>query len=92
MNASFPYFSNHADAAGMGVYHTHPRCRVAQSIATSHRVTGTGDDRHECPFCFLLGQFQAYRSGETTRMSDPTNLAVANRNEAVPAPHSAHAR
>ena len=92
MNTSFPYFSNQAGAAGMGVYHTHPRCRVAQSIAASHQVAGTGENRHECPFCSLLSQFQSYRNSDAARLADPTNPVIANRSEAVPVPHSARAR
>ena len=61
MEAVFPFFSNHPDDAGSPIYHTHPRCRVAQQIPPEARVTGTGENRGECPFCFLLAQFQANR-------------------------------
>lgn len=62
MNESYPFFSNTLEVAGAGIYHTHPRCRIAQSIGPAARVAGTGEGRHECPFCFLLGQFQANRA------------------------------
>lgn len=61
MKTSFPFFSTQADAAGPGIYHSHPRCRVAQAIALSHRQAGTGEGRQECPFCYVLGQFQLNR-------------------------------
>ena len=62
MMTSFPFYSNQSDAAGSNIYHTHPKCRIAESIATELRVAGTGDEREECPFCFLLAQFQANRA------------------------------
>ena len=92
MNASFPFFSNESGAAGMGVYHTHPRCRVAQSIIADHQVAGMGDNRHECPFCFLLGQFQGNRSGSASRLPDPTGPAGAHRGGPAPVPQSAYRR
>lgn len=61
METAFPFFSNHPDDAGSAIYHTHPRCRVAQLIPVGARVLGTGESRGECPFCFLLAQFQANR-------------------------------
>ena len=37
-----------------------------------HKVlTGTGTDRHECPFCFVLTQFQASREQRAARTQDP---------------------
>ena len=62
MKSLFPFHSAIPGAAQANVYHTHPRCRVAQGIALSNRVPGTGEGRGECPFCFLLGQVQAYRA------------------------------
>ena len=59
MNNAFPFFSS---APNSGIYHTHPRCRIAQRIALEARVAGTGEGRRECPFCFLLAQFQANRA------------------------------
>ena len=61
METAFPFFSNHPDDAGAAIYHTHPRCRVAQRIPPEARIVGTGESRGECPFCFLLAQFQANR-------------------------------
>lgn len=62
MDMTFPFFSNQLDDAGSAIYHTHPRCRVAQHIPAGARVMGTGESRGECPFCFLLAQFQANRA------------------------------
>ena len=62
MESLFPFYSGVPGAAQANVYHTHPRCRVAQSIAPSNRIPGTGEGRGECPFCFLLGEFQANRA------------------------------
>ena len=59
METAFPF---HSSAPETGIYHTHPRCRIAQSIAADSRVAGTGDNRRECPFCFLLAQFQVNRA------------------------------
>lgn len=61
MENAFPFFSNHPDDAGSTIYHTHPRCRVGQRVPKEARTIGTGDSRGECPFCFLLAQFQANR-------------------------------
>ena len=61
MENAFPFFSNHPDDAGSTIYHTHPRCRVAQRVPDEARTIGTGESRGECPFCFLLAQFQANR-------------------------------
>ena len=61
METAFPFFSNHPDDAGSAIYHTHPRCRVAQQVPLEARVMGTGEKRTECPFCYLLAQFQANR-------------------------------
>ena len=59
MNSAFPF---HTLARDVGIYHTHPRCRIAQGIAVEFRVAGTGESRRECPFCFLLGQFQVNKA------------------------------
>jgi hypothetical protein len=61
MDVSFPFYSRNIENDVQRVYHTHARCRIAQSIAVDARVTGTGDDQQECPFCFLLGHFEANR-------------------------------
>ena len=61
METVFPFFSIHPDHADSVIYHTHPRCRVAQQVPVEARVLGTGESRTECPFCFLLAQFQANR-------------------------------
>ena len=61
METAFPFFSNHPDDAGSTIYHTHPRCRVAQRIPAEVRMAGPGESRGECPFCFLLAQFQVNR-------------------------------
>ena len=59
MNTAFPFF---ATVPETGIYHTHPQCRIAQGIALELRVPGTGEGRRECPFCFLLAQFQVNRA------------------------------
>ncbi len=59
MDAVFPFYSSVPDT---GIYHTHPRCRIAQDIALDYRMAGTGAGRRECPFCFLLGQFQVNKA------------------------------
>lgn len=61
MSTVFPFYSENPEGSGYRLYHTHPRCRVAQGIADAERVPGTGEGRRECPFCFLLSQFQANR-------------------------------
>lgn len=62
MNSSFPFYCDMPDTAEASIFHTHPRCRIGQGIAASSRVPGTGENRRECPFCFMLGQFQANRA------------------------------
>ena len=62
MKNVFPFYSSLPGVAEIGIFHTHPRCRVGQRIALSCRMAGTGEGRQECPFCFLLGQFQANRA------------------------------
>ena len=62
MTSSFPFHSDLLDTAEAGVFHTHPRCRIGQGIIGTSRVSGTGEGRRECPFCFMLGQFQANRA------------------------------
>lgn len=61
MEPTFPFFSTRAEEEGSAIYHTHPRCRIAQHIPLASRSPGTGELRRECPFCFLLSQFQANR-------------------------------
>lgn len=62
MASSFPFYSTQYQTTGPNLYHTHPRCRIAQEVAMDLRVPGIGSGRRECPFCFLLGQFQANRA------------------------------
>ena len=62
MDSLFPFFARWPEADGPGIYHSHPRCRIAQGITEESRVPGTGEGRQECPFCYLLGQFQASRA------------------------------
>ena len=62
MANSFPFYSVEPEASGPSLYHTHPRCRIANSIAENSRVLGVGTGRRECPFCFMLGQFQVNRA------------------------------
>lgn len=62
MASSFPFYSTEHQTKGPGLYHTHPRCRIAQEVEMDLRVPGIGSGRRECPFCFLLGQFQANRA------------------------------
>ena len=71
MSILFPFPSSHEGKAGEEVYHTSPHCRIAQNIAVAHRLPGTGTDRHECPFCFVLTQFQASREQRAARTQDP---------------------
>lgn len=62
MSSSFPFYSIEPEASGPSLYHTHPRCRIANSIAEGARVLGVGTGRSECPFCFMLGQFQVNKA------------------------------
>ena len=62
MSSSFPFYSTEPTASGPSLYHTHPRCRIANSIAEDSRILGVGTGRSECPFCFMLGQFQVNRA------------------------------
>ena len=77
MKDSFPFHTLTRDA---GIYHTHPRCRIAQAIAAEARVEGTGEGR-ECPFCFLLVQFQANRAlhGHLPNQGPGTSAAASER-------------
>jgi len=59
MKYSIPFYSASADKPATEVYHTHPQCRVGQKIQPTSRVEGMGEDRRECPFCYVLGQFSA---------------------------------
>ncbi len=80
MESAFPFFNNDADNAGSAIYHTHPRCRVAQQVPLEARVMGTGERRCECPFCFLLAQFQANRAlrGHSSHGIQPFGTSSAN--------------
>ncbi|MDB5235662.1 MAG: hypothetical protein JWR44_2655 [Hymenobacter sp.] len=62
MNSLFPFYVPSPESERPGIYHTHPRCRIAQSIALENRVAGTGEGLKECPFCYLLGQFQVNKA------------------------------
>ena len=62
MTSSFPFHSDLLDTADAGVFHTHPRCRIGQGVAGFSRVLGTGEGRRECPFCFIMRQFQTNRA------------------------------
>lgn len=61
MACLFPFYSSLPDTVGAGIYHSQPGCRIAQGIAANFRVLGIGSGQRECPFCFVLGQFQANR-------------------------------
>ena len=78
MNTVFPFYSETPESSGYRLYHTHPRCRVAQGIADAERVPGTGEGRRECPFCFLLSQFQANRGLRGKLPSQPAQGTVPN--------------
>ena len=62
MTPVFPFHSGLPATAEAGVFHTHPRCRVGQGIGSASRVAGPGEGRRECPFCFIMRQFQANRT------------------------------
>lgn len=83
METAFPFFSNNPEAAGAVIYHTHPRCRVAQRIPLAVRVPGTGESRTECPFCFLLAQFQANRALRAHLPEVPLALGTSNTDAAA---------
>lgn len=58
MDLCFPFHSSAPIKAGTNIYHTHPGCKVALSVDVALRVTGRGEGRQECPFCFVLSQFR----------------------------------
>ena len=62
MSNYFPFYSSIPEKDGRHIYHTHPRCRIAQHISAACRVAGTGEGRQQCPFCFLFGQFEMNKS------------------------------
>ena len=62
MDSAFPFYSSLSHTDEVLIYHTHPLCRIAQKIAVGYRMPGTGEARKMCPFCFLLGEFQANRA------------------------------
>ena len=86
MEMTFPFFSNHPDDAGASIYHTHPRCRVAQRISLGSRILGTGESRGECPFCYLLAQFQANRGLRGHLLSELPVVAGAGSADAAARP------
>jgi hypothetical protein len=57
----FPFYSSAPSKAEADIYHTHPQCKVALNTAEEARVLGMGEDKRECPFCYLLGQFKTSR-------------------------------
>lgn len=61
LNVALPFYSSQPDLAGTSIYHSHALCRVAQSISAEFRIAGTGEGRQQCPFCFLLSEFQMNR-------------------------------
>ena len=77
MSLAFPFYSSRGVKGGEEVYHTSPHCRIAQNIAVSHRLPGMGDDRHECPFCFVLAQFQESRNQRAARNDPPSSYAAS---------------
>lgn len=92
MKTAFPFFSNHPSDAGSTIYHTHPRCRVAQQIPVEARIMGMGETRGECPFCYLLAQFQANRGLRGPSHGAPPALGPSNTDTTAlplraPAPH-----
>lgn len=90
MTSSFPFHSDLHDTAEAGFFHTHPRCRIGQGIAGPSRVAGTGEGRRECPFCFMLGQFQANRAlhgygySNTMVASQGGGMAGAGQDQSYP--------
>jgi hypothetical protein len=62
MEMRLPFYSSSPENSGLRLYHTHHRCRIAQEVAIHARVPGKGASRQECPFCFMLGQFQVNKS------------------------------
>ena len=90
MTPSFPFHSDLQVSAEAGVFHTHPRCRIGQGIAGDSRVAGTGEGRRECPFCFMLGQFQANRAlrgysyANTMVASQGGDIAGAGQDQSYP--------
>ena len=77
MSLAFPFYSSYGGKGGEEVYHTSSHCRIAQNIAVHHRLPGTGNDRHECPFCFVLTQFQESRDQRAAR-NDPAGSYAAS--------------
>jgi hypothetical protein len=77
MDNSFPFFSSASESAGPGIYHSHPQCRIAQGIAPAARIVGTGEGRAECPFCYVLAQFQASRLARSQKLPLQPNLKEA---------------
>ena len=73
MQNILPFYSDSLDENGTAIYHTHHRCRIAQLVPAAERVQGTGQYRTECPFCFLLRQFQLNRR---VRAQMPTYEAI----------------
>ena len=85
MSASFPFYSVEPEGNGPSLYHTHPRCRIALNIAMEVRVVGTGEGRQECPFCFLLGQFQVNRALRGHALTNLSSEAATNPEQRVAA-------
>jgi hypothetical protein len=70
MAVSFPFYLDLPEKDGQGVYHTHPRCRIAQSISQRLHVAGKGQGRRQCPFCFVMSQFEASHAMKTQLPAD----------------------
>jgi len=84
MNSSFPFFMGSPPGEGEQFYHTHPRCRIAQSTPVADRISGTGEGLRECPFCYLLEQFQAGKDLRTSLHSAAGIPFSALRHPAAP--------
>jgi hypothetical protein len=84
MKYNLPFYSISPEKPAAEVYHSHPQCRVGQRIELGHRVIGMGENRKECPFCFVLGKFRTTRRTDApeplepaTHPTVPTELVAA---------------
>lgn len=59
--ADSPFHSSQPSQTGTSIYHNHPLCRVGQGVPAESRIVGEGVGRQQCPFCFLLGEFETNR-------------------------------
>ena len=76
MNDTFPFFVGLLQNEGEQVFHTHPRCRIAEMTAAADRRPGMGTGLRQCPFCFLMGQFQANRELRATHYAGPASHSL----------------